>query len=68
MDRADSDRDKLLALYDEGHEEGAAALDEILSMRGLRYCINSAALHFIPLENMEEEGYGDYIAMVENEK
>ena len=37
-------------------------------MGGLRYCINSAALRFIPLENMEEEGYGDYIAMVENKE
>mgnify|MGYP003871122745 CR=1 FL=1 len=28
---------------------------------GLRYCINSAALRFIPVENMEAEGYGDYL-------
>lgn len=28
---------------------------------GLRYCINSASLRFIPLERMAEEGYGDYI-------
>ncbi|CAM3733521.1 peptide-methionine (S)-S-oxide reductase MsrA [Alkalicoccus chagannorensis] len=28
---------------------------------GLRYCINSAAVAFIPFEEMEEEGYGDYI-------
>jgi peptide methionine sulfoxide reductase msrA/msrB len=27
---------------------------------GLRYCINSAALRFIPLENLEREGYGAY--------
>lgn len=27
---------------------------------GLRYCINSASLRFIPYEKMEEEGYGEY--------
>lgn len=32
---------------------------------GLRYCINSAALKFIPLEKMESAGYGDYIKYVE---
>lgn len=28
---------------------------------GLRYCINSAALRFIPVEEMEKAGYGDYL-------
>lgn len=32
---------------------------------GLRYCINSAALRFIPLDRMEAEGYGEYIEQVE---
>jgi len=27
---------------------------------GLRYCINSAALRFIPLDELESQGYGDY--------
>ncbi|KPG70673.1 MULTISPECIES: peptide-methionine (R)-S-oxide reductase MsrB [unclassified Enterococcus] len=32
---------------------------------GLRYCINSAALKFIPLAEMDEKGYGDYKSVVE---
>ncbi|KPH58164.1 peptide-methionine (R)-S-oxide reductase MsrB [Novosphingobium sp. ST904] len=32
---------------------------------GLRYCINSAALRFVPREDMETEGYGDYLDQVE---
>ena len=30
---------------------------------GLRYCLNSASLKFVPLEQMEEEGYGGYLAL-----
>lgn len=32
---------------------------------GLRYCINSAALRFIPLEEMDQAGYGQYKEQVE---
>jgi peptide-methionine (R)-S-oxide reductase len=33
---------------------------------GLRYCINSAALRFIPLDDLEREGYGDYRKLFDN--
>jgi peptide-methionine (R)-S-oxide reductase len=33
---------------------------------GLRYCINSASLRFVPRENMKAEGYGDYLSQVED--
>lgn len=31
---------------------------------GLRFCINSAALRFIPLDKMEQEGYGRFIQLI----
>jgi methionine-R-sulfoxide reductase len=34
---------------------------------GLRYCMNSASLRFIPLERLEEEGYGEYLALFKTE-
>jgi peptide methionine sulfoxide reductase msrA/msrB len=32
---------------------------------GLRYCMNSAALRFIPVEDLEKEGYGEYRKLFE---
>lgn len=34
---------------------------------GQRYCMNSAALRFIPVERLEEEGYGEYLPLFQRE-
>jgi peptide-methionine (R)-S-oxide reductase len=35
---------------------------------GLRYCINSTSLRFVPRDKMQAEGYGDYLNQVEATK
>ncbi|MCK0103012.1 peptide-methionine (R)-S-oxide reductase MsrB [Pseudohalocynthiibacter sp. F2068] len=35
---------------------------------GLRYCINSASLRFIPADSLEKEGYGEYASLFEKEE
>ena len=32
---------------------------------GLRYCINSASLRFVPVQDLEKEGYGEYLMLFE---
>jgi peptide-methionine (R)-S-oxide reductase len=34
---------------------------------GMRYCINSAAMRFVPLADLEKEGYGDFAALFETQ-
>jgi methionine-R-sulfoxide reductase len=33
---------------------------------GMRYCLNSASLRFVPKEKMKEEGYGDYLYLFDD--
>lgn len=35
---------------------------------GLRYCINSAALRFVPVDRLEEEGYGEFLDLFRSKK
>ena len=39
--------------------------DGPLDKGGLRYCINSASLRFIPIEDMKKEGYEEYISLID---
>lgn len=39
--------------------------DGLPELGGMRYCINGASLRFIPVNDMEQQGYGDLIGLVE---
>ena len=34
---------------------------------GMRYCMNSASLRFIPVDKLQEEGFGDYLALFQKD-
>lgn len=57
------DRTEIRSRYGDNHL-GHVFTDGPSEHGGMRYCMNSAALRFIPRENMEKEGYRDYLGSV----
>ena len=54
-------RDKSLFMERTEVRSSNVFTDGPLDKGGLRYCINSAALRFVPFDQLEAEGYGEYV-------
>jgi peptide-methionine (R)-S-oxide reductase len=58
------DRTEVRSTHGDSHL-GHIFTDGPVDKGGLRYCINSASLRFVPLDELEDEGYGEYLKVFE---
>jgi peptide-methionine (R)-S-oxide reductase len=61
------DRTEVRSLHGDSHL-GHVFDDGPKDAGGLRYCINSASLRFIPLDELESEGYAKYLPLFETKE
>jgi peptide methionine sulfoxide reductase msrA/msrB len=57
-------RTEIRSKYADSHL-GHIILDGPISNDKIRYCMNSASMRFVPVEQMEDEGYGDFLHLFE---